>query len=183
MKESLIQRNQEVSSALYDVLSIVENYTGLDSSFKESVHDMNTKIREVVEQIDSKTFTVAVIATIKAGKSTFLNSLIGNEYLPTSNVPETSSLLYIRHDKETFLQKNSEKIFGLSNIREEIRNRNKKYRDSGVDLLEKYNLNVPYEKISEIENLNFQFIDTPGPNEAGAISLRTEVEKSLEWLM
>jgi small GTP-binding protein len=179
MKESLIQRNQEVSSALNEVLSIVKNYTALDSMFKESVHDMNTKIKEVLEQIDSKTFTVAVIATIKAGKSTFLNSLIGNEYLPTSNVPETSSLLYIRHDKETFLQKDSEKIFGLSNIREAIRNRNKKYRDSGVDLLVKYSLNVPYEKISEIESLNFQFIDTPGPNEAGAISLRTEVEKVL----
>lgn len=179
MKELLIQRNQEVSSALNDVLTIVKNYTVLDSTFKQSVHDMNTKIKEVLEQIDSNTFTVAVIATIKAGKSTFLNSLIGNEFLPTSNVPETSSLLYIRHNKETYLQKNSEKIFGLSNIREAIRKRNKQYRDSGVDLLEKYCLNVPYEKISEIENLNFQFIDTPGPNEAGAISLKTEVEKVL----
>lgn len=179
MTESLLKRNSEVKNSLNEVLDIMNNYTSKDASFRESVSDMNNKIKDVLEQIELKTFTVAVIATIKAGKSTFLNSLIGNEYLPTSNVPETSSLLFIKHNKEVYLQKNSENIYGISNIREEIRNRNKKYRDSGIDLREKYILYVPYEKISTVKNLNFQFIDTPGPNEAGAIALKTEVEKVL----
>ena len=70
--------------------------------------DLLEIIDSVIKQIDNKTFTVSVIATIKAGKSTFLNALLGNEYLPSSNVPETSNLLFIRNSEEILLQKNKE---------------------------------------------------------------------------
>ena len=179
MRKLIIQRNDDIALAINHVLSVVRSYIEIDPSFHESCRRMNSEAKELLEQIESKSFSVAVIATIKAGKSTFLNSLIGNEYLPTSNVPETSSLLFIRHNTEVFLQSNSEVIHGLSNIRESIRDRNRRYRESGIDVLDTYILNIPYDKLRDVDGLNFQFIDTPGPNEAGAISLQDEVQKVL----
>jgi small GTP-binding protein len=180
MKERLIERNNEISGAMRTVIKIIEDYTSIETG-ANGIFLMKTKeAKLLLEQIEHKTFSVAVIATVKAGKSTFLNALLGNEYLPTSNVPETSSVLYIKHNKkDTYLQKNSKKIFGQKQIQEAIKERNRIFRESGIDTIEKYTLYIPYSKIENVEGINFQFIDTPGPNEAGAAGIKNQVEDIL----
>ena len=180
MKEEIINQNQRIKSDLETVKNALEKYAQIDPSFKGHTNTMNTKINSLIEQIDKKSFTVAVIATMKAGKSTLLNALLGNDYLPTSNTPETASLLYIKHSADCYLQANDEKIYDIQNICNAIRERNRIFRESGVDMVSKYTLFVPYEKISTVKNVNFQFIDTPGPNEAGISALKDEVEKVLK---
>lgn len=175
---NLTEKNNELKADLIQVKTVLEDYKSkLSFSSNDELLD---DIDSVIEQIENKTFTVSVIATIKAGKSTFLNALLGNEYLPSSNVPETSNLLFIKNSNEIFLQKNNERIKGITNIKNEIAERNRNDRERGVNTLNKYTLFVPYERIASLKNLNFQFVDTPGPNESGVPSLKTEVEKILK---
>lgn len=181
MKEELLnKKNQEVKAALEKMKAALEVYASVDSRFKDDAHAINKKIDDLIKQIDDKTFTVAVIATMKAGKSTLLNALLGNDYLPTSNTPETASLLYIKHSPNCYLETDNGKIEGTEDICNAIKDRNQTFRESGVNAISKYTLYVPYEKISSTENVNFQFIDTPGPNEAGLPALKDEVEKVLK---
>ena len=178
--EELLIKNQKVKYALEKMKAALEVYANTDSSFKDGAHTIISKINKLVTQIDNKTFTVAVIATMKAGKSTLLNALLGNDYLPTSNTPETASLLYIKHSPECYLQTDNEKISDTENICNAIKERNLSFRENGVDAISKYMLYVPYEKIRSVESVNFQFIDTPGPNEAGLPALKDKVEKVLK---
>lgn len=178
--EELLIKNQKVKDALEKMKAALEVYANTDSSFKDGAHTIISKINKLITQIDSKTFTVAVIATMKAGKSTLLNALLGNDYLPTSNTPETASLLYIKHSPDCYLETDNEKIYGTENICNAIKDRNQSFRENGVGAISKYTLYVPYEKIRSVESVNFQFIDTPGPNEAGLPALKDEVEKVLK---
>ena len=178
MDYDLTEKNNELRTDLIQVKNVLNEYKS-KMSFSTN-DDLLENIDSVIEQIDNKTFTVSVIATIKAGKSTFLNALLGNEYLPSSNVPETSNLLFIRNSEEILLQKNKEVIKGITNIKNEIAERNKNDRENGVNTLNKYTLFVPYKKLDSLKNLNFQFVDTPGPNESGVPTLKNEVEKILK---
>ena len=178
MDYDLTEKNNELRTDLIQVKNVLNEYKSkMTFSANDGLLDI---IDSVIEQIDNKTFTVSVIATIKAGKSTFLNALLGNEYLPSSNVPETSNLLFIRNSEETLLQKNKEVIKGITNIKNEIAERNRNDRENGVNILNKYTLFVPYEKLDSLKNLNFQFVDTPGPNESGVPTLKNAVEKILK---
>lgn len=178
MDYNLTEKNNELKTDLIHVKDVLND---CKSKMSFSTNDeLLDNIDSIIEQIDNKTFTVSVIATIKAGKSTFLNALLGNEYLPSSNVPETSNLLFIRNSEETRLQKNKEVIKGITNIKNEIAERNKNDRENGVNTLNKYTLFVPYKKLDSLKNLNFQFVDTPGPNESGVPTLKNEVEKILK---
>lgn len=178
--EELLIKNQKVKDALEKMKAALEVYANTDSSFKDGAHTIISKINKLIKQIDNKTFTVAVIATMKAGKSTLLNALLGNDYLPTSNTPETASLLYIKHSPDCYLETDNEKIYGTENICNAIKERNLSFRENGVDAISKYTLYVPYEKIRSVESVNFQFIDTPGPNEAGLPALKDKVETVLK---
>ncbi|MBQ9494900.1 MAG: dynamin family protein [Treponema sp.] len=178
MDYNLTEKNNELKTDLIHVRNVLND---CESKMSFSTNDeLLDNIDSIIEQIDNKTFTVSVIATIKAGKSTFLNALLGNEYLPSSNVPETSNLLFIRNSEETLLQKNKEVIKGITNIKNEIAERNRNDRENGVNIHNKYTLFVPYEKLDSLKNLNFQFVDTPGPNESDVPSLKNEVEKILK---
>ena len=131
MNYNLTEKNNELKTDLLQVKDVLNEYKSKIPSFSKN-DELIDNIDSVIEQIDNKTFTVSVIATIKAGKSTFLNALLGNEYLPSSNVPETSNLLFIKNSEEIFLQKNSEKILGITNIKNEITKRNRNDRENGV---------------------------------------------------
>ena len=179
MNYNLTEKNNELKTDLLQVKDALNEYKSKIPSFSKN-DELIDNIDSVIEQIDNKTFTVSVIATIKAGKSTFLNALLGNEYLPSSNVPETSNLLFIKNSEEIFLQKNSERILGITNIKNEITKRNRNDRENGVNTLNKYTLFVPYERVASLKNINFQFVDTPGPNESGVPTLKNEVEKILK---
>ena len=105
-----MERNRTIFNAMGELLIVIDNYSTIDASIREGMKMKINETKNLINQIENKTFTVAVVATVKAGKSTFLNALLGNEYLPTSNVPETSNILYIKHTKgDTYLQRNSEK--------------------------------------------------------------------------
>lgn len=55
-------------------------------------------LKEQIRKLKNAEYTIAVCGTVKAGKSTFLNSLIfGDSVLPAFDTPMTAKLTFIRH--------------------------------------------------------------------------------------
>ena len=89
-KETLRLLDQE--SSLLTVLEAAEISLGVDIS----------KLRDVLEnereKVKNMTMTVAVVGTMKAGKSTLLNAIVGDEILPSRETGMTAMPLVISHD-------------------------------------------------------------------------------------
>lgn len=180
MSSLIGQQQTTVNESLTKLKRVLKNYSEIDAGFSGVSADINSKITDLIDQIKSKIFTISIVATTKAGKSTFINALIGDQYLPSSNVAETATILYVRHSQKTYLETVDAEIQNRSEILEAIKKRNQLFREKGFDPKKKFVLHVPYQKFSENE-IQFQFVDTPGPNEAGIVSvgLKKEIEKVL----
>ncbi|MBE3577805.1 MAG: dynamin family protein [Limnochordales bacterium] len=57
-------------------------------------------VNAAIERLEQNQFNLAVCGIVKRGKSTFINSLLGEEVLPTGVIPVTSVVTYIRHGEE-----------------------------------------------------------------------------------
>ncbi|SDI99393.1 dynamin family protein [Salimicrobium halophilum] len=66
------------------LLPLIKDYEFLNT-FYES-------ITEKKERLDNQQFTVALFGAFSAGKSSFINALLGDDYLPTSPNPTTASI-------------------------------------------------------------------------------------------
>ena len=107
----------------------------------------------------NKKINIAVLGQFKAGKSSFLNSFIGKEVLPTGVVPVTSVITQMKYRKNE-----SAKIHFINNEIAEIK----------LDEIDGYvteknnpenlkNVFVVDLELPQLEQFsNFQFIDTPG---------------------
>ena len=61
---------------------------------KEIVHDLNRLTDRLLDQ----NVRVGIVGLTKAGKSTFLNALLGRSFLPYSVQPQTANETIIIHD-------------------------------------------------------------------------------------
>lgn len=159
---------------------------------REASHDPeNTGLEQILQglkRVEQKrreqSFQVAVLALAKSGKSTLINALLGAEYLPSSNIPETARIVGIRHEptvvNESVLDKAGAKIAtGVTEIREKLRELNAAQRKVDSVLAEDdLTLSAPLVCLAErsLGEQRFEVLDTPGPNEAGADILREKVD-------
>jgi GTPase SAR1 family protein len=134
----------------------------------------------------AQAFKVAVLALVKAGKSTLINALCGNDFLPTSNVPETARLVRVKHVPGAFdgtLRAGDQIVAqGAAEIRDYLHGLNSSARGGGhVPRDEALLLEASLSTLGEqpIGERGFELIDTPGPNEAGAEGLRALVDRAL----
>lgn len=150
--------------------------------FKRNEDSINNALKKLSEQ----KYQVAVIAAMNAGKSTFLNALIGADILATNveactvfrtdittiNTEETPKLLEYRKeqkspeilvagDGEEIKQKFLERTYQI---------RNNKNLDNTI----KFELHHPIEAITELPSLaGFTLVDTPGPNDWDSANFQT----------
>lgn len=164
-----------------DELTHNPNNTGLEKE-KEILFRLS-------EQCTKYAFQVAVIALAKSGKSTFINAILGGEYLPSSNVPETARIVRITHNPkypDGHLSDKSDKnivIEGEEKIRKHLTIMNSSARsDNKQPSEDELRLQAPIKALSEkdFSGVTFEILDTPGPNEAGADKLKTKVNTLLE---
>ena len=108
-------------------------------------------------------FEVCVIATMSAGKSTLINSMLGKKLMPSSQEACTAIITKIK-DNDTpqwqaeVIDKNQNKIAEFDDITyEDMDSLNK---NTGVSTI-KINGDIPFVKADEI---SLVLIDTPGPN-------------------
>jgi small GTP-binding protein len=158
----------------------------------EAAHDRDSaSLAQIVVAIDrvvaraaEQTFQVAVLALVKSGKSTLINALLGQELLPSSNVPETARIVRVKHAAgETRLRRDGAVVArGAEEIQTHLRRMNAESRAAGAtadgdDLL----LEAPLAALAgrPLGSHPFEILDTPGPNEAGADLFRARVDRLL----
>lgn len=180
-----------------DVAEICKQYENAHATVKfnvnyekptEEVSDKITKITEIFEDIQngaikelktpelvdafnkakSDEFPVNIVATMSAGKSTLLNSLLGEEIMPSSQEACTAIITNIKNNdsltnfKAKVYDRNNKQIAESDNATlEEMAKWNSNKDVSVIDM----EGNIPFVD-SEESNSNLVMIDTPGPNNA-----------------
>lgn len=179
-KEIMISLKDKISKANTILSNEILYNTG-----NKHLHSLQNQLKDTEIKCNSQNFKIAVLALIKAGKSTFINALLGNEFLPSNAFPETSRIVRIIHSQEIKLQDTANEnivILGLDNIREYVRKLNVDAREKNIQPIEdELILYAPIFKLKDerLNGVSFEILDTPGPNEAGADKLRERVESLL----
>ncbi|WP_288545659.1 dynamin family protein [uncultured Helicobacter sp.] len=60
------------------------------------------QIKSIIQKAKDKHFSIGVTGVLSAGKSTFLNALLGEEILGTSTIPETANLTILKYDTQKY---------------------------------------------------------------------------------
>ena len=65
---------------------------------------LNEKREMFVELCENPEFEIALVGTIKTGKSTLINALLGHDYTPTDITPETAALTKFRKSDNDYIR-------------------------------------------------------------------------------
>ena len=154
------------------------NVTEITQLFTTEVISNNAKrLHDVYERLKSGKVRAGIVGLTKAGKSTTLNALLGNSFLPSSIQPQTANEVSIIHNPSTpsgelhavrnigdppqLLAKGREEIY------ETLRELNDGKRNKGFSYYQLI-LHAPLFFLREVENVQLELFDTPGLGEAGA---------------
>ena len=99
LPEGIVER---VKRYLKEVQNKIDNYLSLEAYFEEDARkylsDFLEEFKNKYEKyIDMQRFSIPIIGTISSGKSTFLNFLLGIDYLEFSHKITTKCVTIIRH--------------------------------------------------------------------------------------
>ncbi len=92
MEVNMLDRFKEFRIELLDRIERMESLSSLRESGK-----VRENLAEIREKLSQNTFHLVVIGQFKRGKSTFINSIIGDRLLPTSVVPLTSIVTLLKY--------------------------------------------------------------------------------------
>lgn len=100
-----------------EILDVVKNIEVLT---KEDVETVDDRLRMIREQLISNCFNLVILGQFKRGKTTLINSLIGEEILPSSIVPLTSIVTILKFGREisckVFMEDGSEKVVCIGEL-------------------------------------------------------------------
>ena len=178
----------------HHVIGLVEllqqNIAEIEQSFtSEVISNSSERLHDVYERLKSGKVRAAIVGLTKAGKSTTLNALLGNSFLPSSIQPQTANEVSIVHNPST---PNGE-IYGVRNrgdppqllakgreeIYETLRELNDGKRNKGFSYYQLI-LHAPLFFLREVENVQFELSDTPGLGEAGASHVVSQSELAVK---
>lgn len=156
---------------------------GYDTKGLQSVED---DIKKALNALKEQKYQVAVIAAMKAGKSTFLNALIGADILASESEACTVCRTDIRPiDPQATprlleYREGQRKPIAIAEgeagvIRQKFLDRTHELRTTAnSDNTTRFELQHPIEAISKLSSLTgFTLVDTPGPNEWESASFST----------
>ena len=132
-----------------------------EERFFSELNDKDTvdKLEEVKKKLLENRFHLVVVGQFKRGKSTFINSLIGDEILPTSVVPLTSIITVLRYGKKenikVLLEQGEVKEIERSELKEWVTEEGNPRNEKGVKEVE---ILYPSEYLKD----GICLIDTPG---------------------
>lgn len=159
---------------------------------KGDFEDFLTKINETENRLKNQIFQVAVMAMMKSGKSTFINALLGKEFLPMSNVPETAVAVTIRHSNDpkhkegVLLDSEGVLLAKGKNISQKLIDLNEEKRSKGKDskhLILKAPLQYLIENNKPLDLTLFEVVDTPGFGEAEVEMLKKNISAVSEDIL
>lgn len=161
LKNSLEEKFKNLRASITDPQEL-ERVEAVMGQLLESAEEM----KKAVENAEEKPIKVAVFATKKAGKSMVVNSLLEEEYAPTSNeIPTPCLILYKPHHSRRIKLEHDGLEYWFDDA--------KSLKDYLRDVFEKVSLEG--KKLSTMTiyypkkgNVNYEIVDTPGPDLAGS---------------
>ncbi len=189
----------EATEKIRFLMELGKNYFNFLSNhkyFNENISkDIIDSIKNITEKLQNKKYTVAVIAAMKAGKSTTFNALLGKDILPNESAACTIGVTEIYHNnestnivekhfkngKKTVIQSTDNQLLSevfLNDIRETRKSKDAEEINKYVTKQPIISLNN--EKYSNLVE-NFVLIDTPGPNEATDGAFDTQKLKEITY--
>ena len=93
-------KNLSLSKVLLSELR-KEEYFNLSSNFFENI---SNDIKNYIESAVNPTYQIAIVGAIKAGKSTLINTLIGDDLASVSVTPETATLTKFRYAEKNYVK-------------------------------------------------------------------------------
>ncbi|MEC4811833.1 MAG: dynamin family protein [Scytonema sp. PMC 1069.18] len=167
-----------IGTSLLQYLQEVQAEHESEGDGTKGLKSLENEITKSLKALKEQKYQVAVIAAMKAGKSTFLNVLIGEDILATESEACTVCRTDIRPIHNCFVPRlleyregQKEPIVIVQGKAEEIRNkfleRTHTIRATkNFDRTIRFELEHPIEAISKLPSLSgFTLVDTPGPNE------------------
>lgn len=179
------QEFQAAYSSIYNtgtrLLQYLREYRdGLHTQGDDSkgLQSIENEIKKALNALQDQKYQVAVIAAMKAGKSTFLNSIIGADILASETAACTICRTDVRHIKPGETPKLLEYREGsrkpvilvegdAGEIQQKFLLRTREIREKGnPNNTTRFEIEHSIEAISQLSSLTgFTLVDTPGPNE------------------
>jgi GTP-binding protein EngB required for normal cell division len=91
----LLERYKEIRQEL---IGCIDRLSQVSSSRGDAKIEEN--LQEISEKLEGNRFHLVVLGQFKRGKSTFINSLLGDTVLPTSVIPLTSIVTSLKHGEK-----------------------------------------------------------------------------------
>ena len=87
-----------------ELVNIYDSYLSVRGDYNDGINIvlLDKKVKNIVDNI----FYVAIAGEVKAGKSTFINSLLREEILPADVLQATSSIIEVFYSKRPFFENN-----------------------------------------------------------------------------
>ena len=165
-----------ISSIRYCIVD--ELMTGLGHDYASQLDMFVNELNSITKKLQDGNFCAGAFGVIKVGKSTFLNALLGNNFLPSSKQAETAKQVRIIHDSAiehaqgTLFHSIGDNITelakGSAGIRKQLESINDVERKTGTSSYEQLILRAPFAFLQN-ENVALEVSDTPGINEAGTV--------------
>jgi GTPase Era involved in 16S rRNA processing len=163
---------------LLQYLRQIEEGRRSEGNHSEGLHSIEEELNKALEALQAQKYQVAVIAAMKAGKSTFLNAMIGADILASESeactVCRTDVRLLEAGKKPRLLEYQQGKRQPIliaegdsGKIRQDFLERTREIRENNnSDNTTRFELWHSIEAISQFSSLaGFTLVDTPGPNE------------------
>ncbi len=163
---------------------------GIQGNESQGLQSIENEITKALNGLQDQKYQVAVIAAMKAGKSTFLNSIIGADILASETAACTICRTDVRHITagETprlleYREGQRKPVIIVEGNAGEIQQtfllRTREIREkSNPDNTTRFEIEHPIEAISQLSSLTgFTLVDTPGPNEWESANFNTNALK------
>jgi len=163
---------------------------GIQGNESQGLQSIENEINKALKGLQDQKYQVAVIAAMKAGKSTFLNSIIGADILASETAACTICRTDVRHIKAGETPRLLEYREGqrkpvilvegdAGEIQKKFLLRTREIREQGnPDNTTRFEIKHPIEAISQLSSLTgFTLVDTPGPNEWESANFNTNALK------
>src|SRR5487761_1563508 len=126
--------------------------------------DAESKARELLSRLAADRFRLAVVGQFSRGKSTLMNALLGEAYLPMGALPMTSVITNVRYGTrpKAMIRRHQSALpveVPLTQVADFV-------AASSVRRTEMRVATVEIEVPAEILRLGFEFVDTPGVGSA-----------------
>ncbi|OKH39978.1 dynamin family protein [[Phormidium ambiguum] IAM M-71] len=180
--------SQEFQAAYSSIYNTGTNLLQYLREFRDGLHtqgddskglqSIENEINKALNALQDQKYQVAVVASMSAGKSSFLNAVIGADVLASENAACTVCRTEVRHIKvgETpqllEYRETQRKPFVIAEgdrgrIRQEFLNRNREIQKNGnVEQTIRFELYHHIEAISQLSAISgFTLVDTAGPNQ------------------